>query len=39
MKHTVIDDVFSIMCPGGAMPDVKAYRVPTPEQMGSFQVG
>ncbi|EGD73485.1 tubulin-tyrosine ligase [Salpingoeca rosetta] len=38
MKHTVIDDVFSIVCPDNRMPDVRNPGVPTREQMGTFEV-
>eukprot|EP00050_Salpingoeca_kvevrii_P007748 m.298326 g.298326 ORF g.298326 m.298326 type:complete len:403 (+) comp13833_c0_seq1:294-1502(+) len=38
MKATVIDDVYKIVCPGGAMPDVKARHEAVPEQVGTFEV-
>jgi tubulin polyglutamylase TTLL1 len=38
MKTELIDDVLSIVCPDGAIPDVKAPRVPRPDQLGGFQI-
>ena len=37
MKHTLIHDVLSVLCPDGRMPDLRSPHQPTKDQLG--QVG
>ena len=38
MKTEVIDDLINILCPDSEIPDVKAPKTVTPDQLGGFQV-